>query len=63
MEELKKIADIIIPILKIEADSPAKHPELDYYVPILDIAVWVEDKQLSTPGLGDQNLHTNCVEG
>ena len=63
MEELKKIADSIIPMLKTEADSPAMHPELDYKVPILDIAVWVEDEQLPAPGMVNQNLHINCKDG
>ena len=58
MEELRKIADSMIPMLKTEADSPDRHPELGYKVPILDIAVWVEEERLPAPGLEDQNLHT-----
>ena len=42
MKELSKIADTTIVMLKTEADSPGQHPELNFKVPILDIAVWVE---------------------
>ena len=40
MAELSKIANSIIPMLTTEADFPSKHPELNYKVPILDMAVW-----------------------
>ena len=63
MEELRKIADSIIPMLKTEVDSPARHPELGYKVPILDLAVWVEEEELLAPGMEDQNLHIKCVDG
>ena len=41
MNELKKVADNTIEMLKTEADSPASHPELGFKLPILDLAVWV----------------------
>ena len=63
MEELRKIADSIIPMLKTEVDSPARHPELGFKVPILDLAVWVEEEELPAPGMESRNLHTKCVEG
>ena len=63
MEELRKIADSIIPVLKTEADSPGRHPELGYKVPILDIAVWVVEEDLPAPGMEDKNLHRGCEGG
>ena len=57
MTELRMIADSIIPMLKTEEDNPSNHPELNYKVPILDMAVWVEDKQMSAPGMEDENIH------
>ena len=52
-----------IPMFKTEADSPAMHLELDYKVPILDIAVWVEDEQLPAPGMVDQKLSVTMPGG
>ena len=63
MVELRKIADNIIPMLKTEEDFPSKHPELNFKVPILDIAVWVEDKQMAAPGMESQNIHSTYAEG
>ena len=62
MEELRKIADTTIEMLKTEADSPARHPELGFKVPILDMAVWVEKMLLPAPGLVNKNLHTKCQQ-
>ena len=62
MEELRKIADSIIPMLKTEADSPGRHPGMGYKVPILDIAVWVDEEQFPAPGLEDQNFHTRRAQ-
>ena len=57
MEDLRKIADTTI-----EADSSARHPELGFKVPILDMAVWVEKLLLPAPGLVKENLHTKCQQ-
>ena len=64
-EELRKIANTCIGMLKTEADSTSKHPELGHKVPILDLAVWVEEVRLPSPGLEDQQseLHAQCGEG
>ena len=63
MNELRKIADNTMEMLKTEADSPANHPELDFKVPILDLAVWVEDVSMAAPGVEDQNIHSRCEGG
>ena len=63
MNELRKIADNTMKMLKTEADSPANHPELDFKVPILDLAVWVEDVSMAAPGVEDQNIHSRCEGG
>ena len=63
MKELSKIADTTMEMLFTEADSPGQHPELGYKVPILDVAVWVEEMSLPPPGMEDLNLHTKCTEG
>ena len=60
MNELRKIADNTMEMLKTEADSPANHPELDFKVPILDSAVWVEDVRLAAPGMEKQSIHSRC---
>jgi hypothetical protein len=52
MAELSKIASSIIPMLKTEADFPSDHSELNK-VPILDIAVWVEEMLMSASGMED----------
>ena len=57
MQEVRKVADTIIPMLKTEEDSPGHHPELDFKVPILDEAVWVETVTLHSQGM---DLHINC---
>ena len=50
-------------MLKTEADSPGRYPELGYRVPILDIAVWVVEEDLHAPGMEDKNLHRGCEGG
>jgi hypothetical protein len=62
MEELRKVADTVVQMFKTEADSPGKHPELAYKVPILDLAVWVESVQLPAPGMVKEDLHSSCSE-
>ena len=50
-------------MLKTKAHAPAKHPELDSNVPILDIAVWVKEEQLLAPGIIEQNFPLiNCID-
>ena len=63
MEELRKIADTILDMLKTQVDCPAMHPELGYKVPILDLAVWVQEVKLPPPRMDSENLHTNCQQG
>ena len=48
-------------MLETETYSPARHPELGFKVPILDIAVWVE-KMLLPAWLVNDNLHTKCQQ-
>ena len=57
MKEMQKIADNII---KTEYDCPSRHPELGYKVPVLDLAVWVEETDVAAPGLESQELHGHC---
>ena len=62
MVELKKIADNIIKHVETEHDYPSNHPELGYKVPVLDLAVWVEEVRVAAPGLEVQQLHGFCTE-
>ena len=64
MEELRRIADTCVDMLKTEADCTSKLPELGFKVPILDMAVWVEQVSLPAPGLEGQGmgLHSWCKE-
>ena len=62
MEELRKVVDTVVQMFKTEADSPGKHPELAYKVPILDLAVWVESVQLPAPGMDKEDLHSSCSD-
>ena len=62
MVELKKIADNIIKHVETEHDYPSNHPELSYKVPVLDLAVWVEEVRVAAPGLEVQQLHGFCTE-
>ena len=60
MKEMKKIADNIIKHIETEYDCPSRHPELGYKVPVLDLAVWVEETDVAAPGLESQELHGHC---
>ena len=62
MNELKKIADNIIKHVETEHDCPSFHPELGYKVPVLDLAVWVEEVRVAAPGLEVQKLQSSCSE-
>ena len=50
MRELKNIADSLIDYLETEYDCPTQHPELGMKVPVLDLALWVEEVKLSSQG-------------
>ena len=60
MNEMRKIADTILPMLKTEADYPTNHPELEEKVPILDMACWVEKTEVSAQGMDGQDIHMRC---
>ena len=60
MEELHKVADTVLETLKTEADSPRHHPEIGHKVSILDLAVWVEKTELSSPRMDCKDLHNSC---
>ena len=60
MREMKKIADTIIEHIETEYDCPSRHEELGFKVPVLDLAVWVEEVEVASPGLDDQKLHSCC---
>ena len=60
MKEMKKIADTIIKHIETEYDCPSRHPELGFKVPVLDLAVWVEEVEVDSQGLDDQELHSRC---
>ena len=62
MRELKKIADTMIENIETEYDCPSEHPELGFKVPVLDLAIWVEEVEVSSRGLDLQVLHSNCPE-
>ena len=63
MIELKKVADSLMPNIETEYDCPSLHPELEKKVPVLDLAMWVEEVRVSARGLDGQELHTKCSEG
>ena len=58
MKEMKRIADTIIEHIETEYDCPSRHPELDHKVPVLDLAVWIEE--VAAQGLDVQELHSCC---
>ena len=62
MRELKKIADVMIENIETEYDCPSEHPELGFKVPVLDLAIWVEEVDISSRGLVLQVLHNSCPE-
>ena len=59
MTEARKIADTCMEMLETESDYPSNHPELENKVPILDMAVWMEEVELPAQGLEDM-LHSQC---
>ena len=63
MVELKKIADTLMEHIETEYDCPSIHPELGNKVPVLDLAMWVEEVPVPAPGLEGHKLHQNCGEG
>ena len=56
--ELKRIADNIMANIETEYDCPTNHPELRRKVPVLDLAMWVEETQLSAPGMVRRSIST-----
>ena len=62
MKELKNIADSLIDFLEIEYDCLTKHSELGRKVPVLDLAMWVEETKLSSPGTVSLSIHINCKD-
>ena len=63
MAELKKIADSLMPNIETEYDCPSLHPELENKVPVLDLAMWMEEVRVPAQGLDGQELHSSCGEG
>ena len=63
MIELKKIADNIMDNIVTEHDFPSNHPELGFKVPVLDLAMWVEEVQIPASGMDSQGLHSRCEKG
>ena len=63
MKEMKNLADTIMQNIETEFDCPSAHPELNNKVPVLDLAMWVEEMPLTARGLDDQGMHTNCRGG
>ena len=62
MKEMQRIADTIIKHVETEYDCPSRHPELEFKVPVLDLAVWVEEIDIAAPGLDVQELHSRCCD-
>ena len=62
MKEMQRIADNIIKHIETEYDCPSRHPELEFKVPVLDLAVWVEEIDIAAPGLDVQELHSRCCD-
>ena len=58
MKEMKRIAEHI----ETEYDCPSLHPELDHKVPVLDLAVWIEEVEVAARGLDIQELHSCCCD-
>ena len=46
--------------IETEYDCPSLHPELGKKVPVLDLAMWVEEVRVTARGLEGQELHTRC---
>ena len=47
MKEMKNLADTIMQNIETEFDCPSAHPELNNKVPVLDLAMWVEEIPLT----------------
>ena len=60
MSEMKHIADSIMKNIETEYDCPSIHPELDMKVPVLDLAMWVEETKFPSPRMDGQRVHVNC---
>ena len=60
MREMKRIADTIMVNIETEYDCPSRHPELGLKVPVLDLAVWVEEVEMAPPRLENLNIHSQC---
>ena len=60
MKELKHIADTIMENIETECDYPSAHPELNNKVPVLDLAMWVTEVEISDEGLVKEGLHSTC---
>ena len=60
MREMKQIANRIMKKIETEYDCPLIHPELNMKVPILDLAIWVEDNKFPSQGMDGQRLYFNC---
>ena len=62
MQVMKQIADTITKHIETEYDCPSRHPELEFKVPVLDLAVWVEEIEVAAPRLETQQLHNLCCD-
>ena len=62
LREMKSMADSIMQNIETEYDCPSVHPELDFKVPVLDLAMWVDDVPTSAGGLDglEIQIHANC---
>ena len=60
MQVMKQIADTITKHIETEYDCPSRHPELEFKVPVLDLAVWVEEIEVAAPGWKPSSC-TTCV--
>ena len=51
-------------MLSTEADCPSNHPELNFKMPNLDIAVWVEEVEISAPWMksSETNINEHCKQ-
>ena len=62
MKRFEPLTDMIENI-ETAYDCPSVHPELNNKVPMLDLAMWVEETLFSAQGLDDQGMHINCHGG
>ena len=60
LRELERIADNLMQNIETEYDCPSSHPELGNKVPVLDLAMWVENVKVSATGMESQEMHSNC---